>query len=182
MDNAVAAVKREVELSHASGRLLTPVYGTFDQMVLELRFQTLAEYEKFWADWWSLPTTQQFVELWPSLFMSGGNSELWQIDEPLAAPGTGKIVNRRTFQIKPAKYDEVVDLLKPDPGETNPFEIQKPIFGPNDTIALDFNFESVSAHDEAWANWWEKEESKQFMEQWVQLMEPGGTNEIYEVR
>jgi hypothetical protein len=181
LDDAVAAVKAEIERVHANARVLTAVFGPFDQMVFEIRFENIAEHEKFWEDWFALPTTAQFYEQWPRLYRSGGTNEIWEIQQPVAGFGTGKIVNRRTFLVKIGKMQELIELLKTTREGTYPFEIETTIFGPSDTIALDFNFENIAAHDKTWADWAASEQAGPYFEKWFQLIEPGGTNEIWEV-
>jgi hypothetical protein len=182
MEPAVALIKGEVERGHGNGRVLTPRFGQFDRLVMELRFQNLAEYEKFWADWSALPTTPHFGEQWPALSIPGGTSELWENKEPLASQAISKIVNRHEHKVKAGMESQMIDLLKEFRPKFRPFEISTSTFGPNDTVALDFGFESMDEHDQSWADWLSSEPATQFFEKWYQMSEPGGTNEILEVR
>jgi hypothetical protein len=183
MDDAVAAVKAEIERAAVNARVLTAVYGPFDLLVFEIRFEDELESIKFWENWLSLPTTPQFFEEADKRNVPGGTNELWNIHDPVSGFGDGKIVNRRTFTVKLGKSLELIELLKGTrEGEgVVPFEIETTIWGPNDTLALDFNFESLAAHDQAWADWGAAERSGPFFEKWFQLVESGGTNEIWEV-
>jgi len=58
-------------------RVYTPSFGPQHQVCLELEFADLAECEKFWNEWWKLPTTPAHMKKWNELVESGGTSEIW---------------------------------------------------------------------------------------------------------
>lgn len=55
--------------------------GRFATLALEMEFESLAEYEKFWADWDASPESSAFQEKWNDVNETGGSHELWQIVE-----------------------------------------------------------------------------------------------------
>lgn len=183
MDEAVAALKVEMERVQVNGRALTPVFGPFDQIVFEFRFEDHNAEREFWEHWRALPTSPQFMEQAAPRYLNGGSNESWQIHEPVAGFGSGKIVNRRTVLVRFGKMQELLQLLlaQREIGKT-PFEIATALYGPVDTLAMDFTFESIAAHDQAWAEWSASEQAGPFLEKWFELIEVGLTNEIWEVR
>ena len=183
MDEAVAALKAEMEHVQVDGRILTPVFGPFDQIVFEMYFEDFAAERKFWDHWFSLPTTPQFFEQAAARYIPGGSNETWQVYDPVAGFRIGKIVNRQTVLVKVGHMQKTIQLLLAlrESGNTS-FEIETAIYGPNDTLALDFNFESIAAHDQAWADFFSAPEAGPFYEKWFELVEVGVTNEIWEVR
>ena len=183
MDEAVAELKAQMERVKVDGRILTPVFGPFDQIVFEFRFEDHNAEHKFWEHWFALPTTPQFFEQAAPRYLPGGSNERWQIHDPVAGFGSGKIVNRQTVLVKVGRMPELLQLLLAmrESGKT-PFEVETAIYGPVDTLAMDFTFESIAAHDQAWADWAASEQTGPFLEKWFELTEVGLTNEIWEVR
>lgn len=84
MDSAVELLKAEEAnvqpmVESLQPVLMTSIFGTFDKLVWEGRFESMADYEKFWADWVELPTSQKFFETWVTLTEPGGLNELWEV-------------------------------------------------------------------------------------------------------
>ncbi len=179
MDDAVAMVKAEIEYGQADARVLTAVFGPFDRMIFEVRFPALADFEPFWAKWSELPTTPKFQQDWPMVSVPGGSTELWEVREPGAH--TGKIVNRRTFMAKSWQMDAAVQLLQ-SIHHLADFEILTPSFGPNDIFNMDLEFADLQEYQAAWEKFSTSSEAGPFYEKWFQVVDPGGANEIWEVR
>jgi hypothetical protein len=60
-------------------RVLTSHFGTFDRVELELEFESLAEYEKFWAAFDAAPETATVMAQWIETIEPGGTNEIWEI-------------------------------------------------------------------------------------------------------
>ena len=80
-DEAVAMGVAEVQrvgLPHAS-RVYAPEIGPFSTLVLEADFESLAEYEEFWAEYFASPEAVEFNEKWDTVTESGGTNEIWRL-------------------------------------------------------------------------------------------------------
>ena len=62
-------------------RIYTSNIGPFNQLVEDLKFENLSEYEKFWEEWWSKPETTEFMKKWNELVETGGAGEVWNLEE-----------------------------------------------------------------------------------------------------
>jgi len=60
-----------------TARVSIPSFGPQGQVCWEGEFSDLAECQKFWNDWWKLPTTPAHMKKWNELVESGGTSEIW---------------------------------------------------------------------------------------------------------
>lgn len=81
MEEAVAMAVTEIQRigSPRASRLYVPEIGPFSTLVFETEFESLEEYEKFWADWFASPEGIAFNEKWNSLIESGGTNEIWEM-------------------------------------------------------------------------------------------------------
>ena len=75
----VAETKR-VSFPHPR-RLYSSNISPFDRLVFEAEFENLAEYVKFWAEWFASPEGAAFMEKWDTLTKSGGTNEIWTLEE-----------------------------------------------------------------------------------------------------
>lgn len=89
-------------------------------------------------------------------------------------------INRRAFKTTKGAVSDLVKLLMEVRGDA-PIKIYSPYIGPFDTIVLDFEFESLDAFKRFWDEFNSSPENVQFMAKWYTLVEPGGTNELWEV-
>ena len=81
MEEAVALVKAEWQrypLPHAT-RIYTSNLGPTDTLVLEFEFESMAEYEKFFAGWGADPGTAVYAQGVGELLDPGGTSEIWDL-------------------------------------------------------------------------------------------------------
>jgi hypothetical protein len=76
---AVAETKR-VSFPHPE-RIYTSNIGLFDRLVYEAEFENLAEYEKYWAEWFATPEADAFLKKWNDLLEAGGTNEIWTLEE-----------------------------------------------------------------------------------------------------
>lgn len=91
------------------------------------------------------------------------------------------IVNRRTFIAGRGHAQEVVDMLKGE-GETSrdmPYRIYRSHYGPFDQVVLEIEFEDVAAMESMWADWNASDRGMEYMRRWVEITEPGGSNEVW---
>jgi len=82
MQDLVAMVKAEQERLNVANafRLYTPNIAPFDSVAAEWEFESLQEYDKFWADWRAGPETAEFMKKWYELTESGGVNEIWDLE------------------------------------------------------------------------------------------------------
>jgi hypothetical protein len=52
---------------------------------------------------------------------------------------------------------------------------------PFDQVVVDFEYEDLAAYEKAWADWFDKPETPDFMEKWNELTKSGGKNEIWDL-
>jgi hypothetical protein len=80
-DEAVAMMVAEVQrvgIPHAC-RLYVPEIGPFSTVVLEVEFESLAEYEEFWAEYFASAEGVAFNEKWGEVTESAGTNEVWEL-------------------------------------------------------------------------------------------------------
>ena len=61
-------------------RVYTPVFGPFNTVCAEWEWESLDQYNKFWADWYARPETAAFMKKWSALIELGGKNELWTLE------------------------------------------------------------------------------------------------------
>jgi hypothetical protein len=83
MQEAIALLKEEVQRSPNAQRtrIYVPEVAPFDVICAEGDFESLAEYERYWADYFAQPQTTAFLERWFELTETGGTNELWELAE-----------------------------------------------------------------------------------------------------
>ena len=87
-----------------------------------------------------------------------------------------RIVNRRTVIAKHGHADEAVKLLK---GGEIVSRVYRSHYGTFDAVALEVEFESVAAMEQGWADWYASPLGEQVMKRWLEITEPGGSNEVW---
>ncbi len=55
------------------------------------------------------------------------------------------------------------------------------LFGPFDTIEVEFEFATLADYERFWANLFEQPEFLETLGRWSELLESGGTNELWRV-
>jgi hypothetical protein len=80
-DEAVAMAVAEVQRVGfpRATRLYVPKIGPFSTLVFEAEFESLAEYEKFWAEYFASPEGVAFNEKLDTVTESGGTNEIWAL-------------------------------------------------------------------------------------------------------
>jgi hypothetical protein len=81
MDDLVALMKAEAERINIAVpfRIYTPYIAPFDFVAAEWEFGSLADYNKFWTEWFARPETAEFMEKWNKLTERGGTNEIWDL-------------------------------------------------------------------------------------------------------
>jgi len=92
-------------------------------------------------------------------------------------------INRRIFIAKRGKFEEAVALLMS--AETSrpkeSIRISVAYFGEFDTIALELAFDSLAEYEAFWDQFMEEPGMEEFMAQWNELTESGGSNELWRI-
>jgi hypothetical protein len=180
-DDAVDALKTALSDSAREGRVLRPVYAPFDQVAIEITFDSLADSEQFWAGWWGTPPAEAFSKKFDPLITGEGRSEVWEVHEPVQLAVTGKYVNWRYAKIKPGHVAEIHKILVTTRGDANRYEILSPIFGPINTVVVVFEFDSLDGYEQEWADWVDNVATPQFWQDWTRVTNPGGENTVWQI-
>jgi len=61
-------------------RIYWPNISSYDQVVIEVEFENLAEHEEYWRTWWSSPRSEEWVEKWMELREAGSGEEIWNLE------------------------------------------------------------------------------------------------------
>jgi hypothetical protein len=81
IEEVVAMLKEGVnDPNNPPIRILRPVVGSFNTVVWEGEFESVAAFDAFWAEWRTRPETSAFFERWNPLVESTGGSELLRIE------------------------------------------------------------------------------------------------------
>ena len=93
------------------------------------------------------------------------------------------LVNRQTYNVKIGHADEVVAALKEATEQFSSYKhalrIYTPETGSFDVVAVEWEYESLEEYDRLWTEWRATPEAAAFNEKWSDLIERGGTNEIW---
>jgi len=83
MQELVALGNSFIETTGSTVRLYTPTVGLGrqDTLVADHEFESLAEMESFWKEWFARPDTPAFLRKWEALTERGGTSEIWNLVE-----------------------------------------------------------------------------------------------------
>jgi hypothetical protein len=61
-------------------RILSSSYGRFDEIALEVEFETMAQMEQFWAEFDAAPGSMDLLARWNDLTEPGGLNEVWVLE------------------------------------------------------------------------------------------------------
>jgi hypothetical protein len=87
MEEATKLVVDEIAAEKARGgysgttRVYTSSIGSFNQLCVEWEYESLAEYERMWAEWAARPTSPAFMEKWVNATSREGTNEIWDLVE-----------------------------------------------------------------------------------------------------
>lgn len=82
MDRAVEMLRQAGDKrSHSlPRRLYRPDIGPFDQLVLEIEHEDLADYERYWQAIRALSWFEDWMAEWLEITETGGRNEIWQVE------------------------------------------------------------------------------------------------------
>ncbi|HMN62509.1 MAG TPA: hypothetical protein PJ988_19250 [Anaerolinea sp.] len=180
-DDAVTVLKTALSDTFRQGRVFRPIYAPFDQVIVEITFDSLADLEQFWAVWWDTPPAKSFAKQFDPLITGDGRSEVWEVHEPVQLAVTGKYVNWRCTKIKPGHVEETQKILLAAREDTNRYDILLPTFGPINRVAMVFEFDSLDDYEQEWVDWVNTVATPQFWQDWARVTNPGGENTVWMV-
>jgi hypothetical protein len=79
LDKAIELIKAEEKRVGRQGTICTAYFGPFDKIILDVEFESAAECEKFWDEWFADPEAIKWLEQWQTLVEAGGSNELWLV-------------------------------------------------------------------------------------------------------
>ena len=94
------------------------------------------------------------------------------------------LVNRRTFITKQGTAEQAIGQLKTEATTMNwPHALRFYIssIGEFSRIAFEAEFGTLAQYEEFWNEWESRSTTANFFEQWRELTEPGGSNEIWTI-
>jgi len=96
------------------------------------------------------------------------------------------IVNRRTFNVKQGRGEELVALVLGEiaaeterGGYTGATRVYTSSIGTFDQVAVEWEYEDLAEYEKGWAEWAAKPTTAAFMQKFLELTKEGGTNEIW---
>jgi hypothetical protein len=78
-DKCVELLKAECAKWKVKWRIYTPNIAKMDKVAGETEFESLAELEKFWTEWFASPGTAEFWKKYNELVDTGGTNETWNL-------------------------------------------------------------------------------------------------------
>ena len=83
MDEIMALVRAETERIGMPPitRAYRPYIGPFDLLAVEWEFESLAQCDEFWTEWFAAPEADAFMSKFNELIAGGGTNEIWQLEE-----------------------------------------------------------------------------------------------------
>jgi len=79
LKEAVALNLAEMERTNSTARVYVSETGLFDTIAIEFEFESLEEYEKSWAEYFSSPEASPFLKKWTEITETGGTNEIWRL-------------------------------------------------------------------------------------------------------
>lgn len=96
------------------------------------------------------------------------------------------IVNRRTFNVKQGRMEELVALVlgeiaavSEDGSYTGATRVYTSNIGTFNQMAVEWEYEDLAAYERGWAEWQARPTTAAFMQKFIDLTKGGGTNEIW---
>ena len=62
-------------------RVYSDLIGTFDRVVLEIEFESVAEMDKAWTEWFASQEAEEFMKRFVEITETGGTNEVWNLHE-----------------------------------------------------------------------------------------------------
>jgi hypothetical protein len=61
-------------------RIYRPHIATFDVVIVDAEFDSLAQYEAFWEGFWASPRVDEYIEKFRELREPGGSETIWDVE------------------------------------------------------------------------------------------------------
>jgi hypothetical protein len=183
-DEFIALCKSAIERSqHPDGRVFTPVFGAYTEVLLELRFDSRDAAATFWKHWSDSGLDVEFSPKTNALVTSIGHHETWEVLEPVALERGRKYVDWRTTVVHPGRDKQAVQLLAKTRQTFNRYEIVAPLDGPMHTLAIVFEFDSFDAYLQEWEDWVRDTATPEFWHEWKdKITDFGGGTQPWRLR
>lgn len=94
------------------------------------------------------------------------------------------IVHRMTFYIKPGHMEEACALVLAEIKRVNwhrPIRLYTSKMGRFNTLATENDFANLAEYEQYWNDWFATPTARAFLEKWDPLLEPGGTQELWDL-
>ncbi len=95
------------------------------------------------------------------------------------------IVHRLCYMVKPGRINEVVQMIF-EAGKASGFSgtsrVYTPVYGPFYKVCLELEFADQGECGKFWDEWWKLPTTPAHMKKWNELVESGGTSEIWVLR
>lgn len=78
-DEVVDMLRGAAKSTGTTYRIYRSYYGRFDEVVVELEFDSMAQLEEMWAQFQGQPGSDDFFAKWNAITL-GGQNEVWTLD------------------------------------------------------------------------------------------------------
>jgi hypothetical protein len=151
-------------------RILTAGYGPFGTIVFEFDYESNTDMKAFSDVWYPMLEERNLITQWFESVQSGQN-ELWMVEEPTQETGT--LAHRFTFQLTPGSFRKQWELAKELQDLTQnrckqSMRIITALYGPKQTIVLEFIHADEQALDDFSNVWYPMIEENGIQAKWWQ--------------
>lgn len=91
------------------------------------------------------------------------------------------ILNRLTNIAKRGHRQEVIDMLKGEEVGPNLSRVSTALYGPFDVAVYEAESADLAEMEAGWSAWSASERAAKFMPRWVEITDPGGSNEVWQI-
>jgi hypothetical protein len=186
LDEAIALIKAEIAASVSSdpafkARVMTAVFGPFNQLIMEVTFDSLSELEAFWEGWVATRGAAFAASKFDSLTTSSQSTEVWRVEDPSEGVRSGKYINRRTFITHPGRMEDVIQILVSGRGDPKTYNVLSSVWAPGQRVVMTLEFDTFDEYFKGWEEWGRTGATPEFWQLWYQVTAPGGSNEVWEI-
>jgi hypothetical protein len=181
-DEALAILKAEsLAYPDTPSRFQSPVFGSLDQVISEITFESLSAAEDFWANWSKTGAAEVFSKKFDPLISFTGRREVWGVHEPVQLAVQGRYIDWRQCVVKPGMVGNVCQLLANNRGTSNRYDIFFPIYAPLQRVVMVLEFDHFESYFQEWDTWGREKATPEFWEEWRHTTDQGGTSEIWQI-
>lgn len=95
------------------------------------------------------------------------------------------IVHRLCYRVKPGHVNDVIQMIF-DAGKASGFSgtarVYTPVYGPAYQVCCELEFTDQAECEKFWNGWWKLPTTPAHMKRWHELLESGGTSELWVLR